>query len=563
MGKNFTVQFSRFRGSLLIIYAVIVFLSLPSGLIAQDDQISISLWEKVCREIQDKYLDSVSEEQLVKWGIDGMLTRLDPYNDFYTRDRIDQLQSITTGEYEGIGTYLDRHDGKIIVTSPIENSPASRAGILPGDVILKIDDKNVTGLTVEESSALVKGPRGSTVTLTIERAGESNPLIFKITREKIVIQDIPYWGTLTEGLGYVRLMHFSQKAPEEMERVLKELKKKKITGLIMDLRGNPGGLLSAAVGVADLFVKKGEIIVSTRSHKTEYTNEHRARRDPVFPYLSLVVLVDHASASASEIVAGAIQDLDIGLILGHRTYGKGLVQTVLYPSITTAIKLTTAKYYTPSGRSIQGLIYHHDGFELTSVPADSTKEIFHTVGGRLVYGGGGIQPDIESPDSRWSALVLNLKKQSMFLQFAVSYVASHPDLTPVVRVNDNINTAFYEFLKEKHYSSQIEGAEKLSELIQIADSLALGEEPKKLLVEAQKYFMNQTIDRINLRDPGITYFLEQEINWVLDGERGKSSATIANDREIQEAIALITSPQKYQQYLRGQIVTKLPGLKNQ
>ncbi len=541
-----------------ILRAAVIICIVVAPVHAQDEGVTPDLMTRIFKEVADKYLDEIPEEQLIQWGIDGMLSHLDPYSDFYTLDRIDQLQSITTGEYDGIGLYMDDQDGRIIVTQLIDNSPASRAGILPGDEIVFIDGTNVTGYSLRDISALVKGRRGSAIVMGVRRIDEPEVLSFSMVREKIEIQDIPYWGVISEGIGYVGIMHFSQKAPGELVQALDELKRRRISALILDLRGNPGGLLSSAVGIADLFAKKGDLIVTTRGRKTAYSNEHRARKDPLFPHLSLVVLVNKSSASAAEIVAGAIQDLDLGLVLGSRTFGKGLVQTVLYPSGSSAMKLTTAKYYTPSGRCIQGQEYKREPAGLVTIPASSRDEIFYTSNGRLVYGGGGILPDIEIPEQSWSKEVIYLRKRSMFLKFATHYVATHPKLPVIVDINMEIKREFFEFLREEKAQIPIQAEEKLREVITLAEKLELGEEAIGLLKQSQKYFYTGIVENLDINDHGVAYFLEQEINWVKDGERGRIAAILDDDPAVLEAISILSDAARYSQYLHNAAVTKLP-----
>lgn len=542
---------------LLAVLLFIVAAIFSHSVYAQNEKLDTALLEKICHEVMDKYLDEVSEDDLVKWGIDGILSHLDPYTDFYTLDRVDQLHSITTGEYEGVGLYLDVQDGKIVVTQPIENSPASRAGILPGDVITAINGQKITGYNLKQTSALVRGEKGTMVLLEIERLGEPSLLKFKVIREKIEIQDIPFSGTVSEGIGYIRLKHFSQKAVSAVEKALVDFRKRRISRIILDLRDNPGGLLSTAVGVTDLFAEKGSLIVSTKGRKNAYTNKHKARRRPIIHNASLIVLVNKSSASAAEIVAGAIQDLDLGLVAGQQTFGKGLVQTVLYPSGIMAMKMTTAKYFTPSGRSIQGKEYHREGSELTSTEIIPGNGEFQTAAGRPVFEDGGILPDLVLKVPEWSDQVNYLNKRSMFLKFAVKYVASNNSLPIIIETTDEIKSEFQTFLEKQNFNYPAEGAEKLSELIELAEKYKMDDRVLTLLKEAQLHYKNPKIE-FDMSDTGIDYFLEREINWVHSGERGRIAATIDNDSELQEAISILSDKDKYRRYLHTQTLTKSP-----
>ena len=545
-----------FLGRILLTVQLFLIIAIfPPSVYAQSDKLDTALLEKICHEVMDKYLDEVSEGDLVKWGIDGILSHLDPYTDYYTLDRLDQLHSITTGEYEGVGLYLDIQDDKVVVTQPIENSPATRAGIMPGDVIIAIDDQKIAGYNLKQTSALVRGEKGSLVILEIERTGESHTLTFEVIREKIEIKDIPFSGIISEGIGYIRLMHFSQKAVGEVEKALVDFRKRRISRIILDLRDNPGGLLSTAVGVTDLFAEKGDLIVSTKGRKNAYTNKHLARRRPIIQNASLLVLVNKSSASAAEIVAGAIQDLDLGLVVGQRTFGKGLVQTVLYPSGIMAMKMTTARYFTPSGRSIQGKEYHRDGSELTSTEIMPGNGVFQTAAGRPVFEDGGILPDIELKAPEWSDQVNYLNKRSMFLKFAVNYVASNNSLPIIVETTDEIKSEFRAFLEKQNFNYLEEESEKVSELIEMAEKSKMDDRILSLLREIQNHYKNPK-NELNLSDPGIDYFLEREINWVHNGERGRIAATFDNDSEIQEAILMLSDRDTYRRNLQNETITK-------
>jgi len=528
---------------------------------AQNGKLDISLLEKIYKEIQDKYVEEIHEEDLVNWGIDGMLSHLDPYTDFYARDGVDILQTITTGEYEGVGLYLDKQDDRFVITQLIDNAPAAKEGILPGDELISINNRDITHKRLKDITGLIKGQRGTTVSVGIKRIGEPDTLHFTLVREKVEIEDIPFAQVISEGIGYIRLMHFSQKAPGKLEQALRDLKRRKIHGLILDIRGNPGGLLSSAVGVADLFSQKDDVLVTTRGRKKVYTNEHRSRRKPILNNLALTVVVNKTSASAAEIVAGAVQDLDLGVVIGQKTFGKGLVQTVLYPNSSTAMKMTTAEYYTPSGRCIQGKKYIRDGTDLISesAAASSNSEAFYTKGGRIVYGGGGILPDIEVSPIDWSSEVKYLLKQNIFMKFAVHYVASHQDLPVIVEITDELKTEFSNFLKMRGMTFPFSVTAQVTELIELIKEEPLGEEPVVLLQEVLDYIHKKNENWIDTYSDEINYFLKQDINWIKDGERGRIAAIIDNDIVVQEAISLLTDTSRYHSCLNSQPGEKLLG----
>ncbi|MFZ5433884.1 MAG: S41 family peptidase, partial [Calditrichota bacterium] len=323
---------------------------------------NIGLFGDVYREIAMRYVDSVDPELFMRAGIDGMLSTLDPYTVFIPEDETEDLDLITSGRYGGVGIEIGvRGQNKILtVISPMDDSPAQRVGIRSGDRIIMIDSTSTMGFTTNDAAKLLRGTPGTSVHITVERTGSSEPIEFVITRREIELKDVPYYGFIKPGVGYVKLSHFSRRAADELDEALQALKDDGLNELILDLRGNPGGLLSSAVGVTQRFCSKGETVLTVRGRDDESLQSFILPDEPLAGHVPLAVLVDGGSASASEIVAGAIQDLDRGVVVGEPTFGKGLVQSVVSFETGEALKLTTAKYYTPSGRLIQKVDYFHD-----------------------------------------------------------------------------------------------------------------------------------------------------------------------------------------------------------
>ncbi|HEX9912265.1 MAG TPA: S41 family peptidase, partial [candidate division Zixibacteria bacterium] len=410
--------------------------------------------------INDRYVEEVDPKELGYAGIRGMLELLDPFSALLEKKTYNQLIEFTHGKYEGLGMTIERKDKLIIIVSPIEGTPAFRMGLRAGDRIIEIEGKETYGMSTEEASNLMRGPAGTKVTLKIKREGTEEPLDYVIERAVIELKNVPYYGVFGDGIGYVRLSRFSEKTGTELKEAIRNLNERNVKGLIFDLRFNGGGLLNEGVETSNLFLDEGKLIVYTQGKKQEDLVKYLSQEKALYPDKPLVVLVDEQTASASEIVAGAIQDWDRGVIIGDTTYGKGLVQTVLNMPDDVFLKLTIAKYYIPSGRCIQKPEKSKRNPDLFSEKGESDslknepkqKEIFHTNGGRSVYGGGGIVPDIVIPEEKFQPIEIDLERQQMFFDFAVRYISRHKDLPKDFEVDDNMLSEFKKFLEEKNFT---------------------------------------------------------------------------------------------------------------
>ena len=358
---------------------------------------NLDIYYTLFRELNMFYVDETDPEDLVTTSIEAMLSSLDPYTTFIPESNMDEFQFQTTGEYGGIGSLIRRSGNSVMIAEPYDGFPAAKAGIRGGDQILKVDGVPTKDMAIESVSDKLKGKPGTELVLTIERFGEEKPLSFTLAREKISIKNVPYFGMLDQSTGYIYISNFTTGAGKEVENALKSLKKDhELKSLVLDLRANPGGLLIEAVRICNLFVNRGETIVNTRGKMEQWDSDYSTTSEPVDTEIPLVVLVNRGSASASEIVAGALQDLDRAVVIGQRTFGKGLVQTSRPLKYNAQLKVTTAKYYIPSGRCIQALDYAHrneDGS--VGIIPDSLISEYSTKNGRLVYDGGGIEPDFE------------------------------------------------------------------------------------------------------------------------------------------------------------------------
>jgi len=414
---------------------------------------NIERFIQVLTKVRDNYVEPVSSDKLMDAAIRGMLRTLDPYSQYLDKDEAERLETTTHGAFGGIGISIGMRDHWVTVIAPIEGTPAWKAGILGGDRITKIDGTATDGLSLDDAMKKMRGERGTKVTLTILREGRDKPIDFDIVRDIIQIKSVPYAGMLSNGVGYVRLSNFSERSRQEMDTAFDKLEKMHPHGVIIDLRFNPGGLLSQAVEVAEEFTPRGKKVVYTRGRDTSQNRDFYSTADQTHSGYPIVILVNQWTASASEIVSGALQDLDLGLVVGKTTFGKGLVQTVI--PLTRSVKgpklkLTTAKYYTPSGRCIQkdeqlkdGALAEEDDSDETDKPAATEskkpKPEYRTEMGRVVYGGGGITPDVELVEVKLPRVMEDLEAKQVFFKYAVKYAAKHKEppvgytLTPAIR----------------------------------------------------------------------------------------------------------------------------------
>jgi len=432
----------------------------------------IDIYGRVYRELAVNYVDELDPDKLMRSGIDGMLGSLDPYTTFIGEEEGGEVDLLTTGKYGGIGITIGIRDGFVTVTSLMDGYAAQRQGLQVGDRILEIEGVSMIGAKPEQVRSLTRGEPGTIVHMKIEREGEQKTLEFAIVREEVRIKNISYTGFLGDGsdtagsrrnaaggLAYVRLDRFSRGAGDELRLALKDLQLKgTVRGLILDLRDNPGGLLDAAVDVVSKFVPQGSLVVTTRGREQGSEKKYLAKEEPLDKDVPLVVLVNRNSASASEIVAGAIQDLDRGVVLGTRTFGKGLVQTIEPLVYNTQLKITTARYYTPSGRSIQEVDYMHRGKDgLFETTPDSLKRQFETAGGRTVYEHGGITPDSVVTEREPSSLYRELLRKSLFFRFVTSLVAQQRDSSAKIPQDAFLLSEFKKFVADKGFSYEDPG----------------------------------------------------------------------------------------------------------
>ena len=505
--------------------------------------------------VRNHYMEDIDTDAMIKAGIRGMLSDLDRYSVLMEKSSYDALMESTHGKYEGLGMQIDARDNHIVIITPIEGTPAYAKGLQAGDVIWEIDSISTEGMSSADAAKLMRGKAGTSITLMIKRQGIADLLEFHLQRAVIELKSVNYYGLIPgTNIGYVRLSRFAEETSHELREAIGALNDQNISSLVFDLRSNGGGLLDQAKETAELFLDEGDEIVYTKGKYASSEHHYRSERPPIFKDKPLIVLVDAGTASASEIVSGAIQDWDRGLIVGNPTYGKGLVQQIFPISNdgSMALKLTTAKYYVPSGRCIQKpdkeakpgshrqeMIEEEEdganGEDSTQQAHDTlsvnTREVYYTNGGRIVYGGGGIVPDVEIPRETWKVIEINLERQSMFFDYAVQYVADHPDVTSDFEVTPAILEDFRAFLK-KHdfkYKNSLEVSyDKLSETIKDEDKTA--------------EFKNQLADLDKLIESEKTKEFDESKDYIARGIKRAVISSIAGERGVYEQIILKSDP---------------------
>jgi carboxyl-terminal processing protease len=543
-------------------------------------QKNIEVFGRVYQEISKKYVEEVDPSKFMRAGIEGMLSTLDPYTVLIEKDDNDELQIMSTGKYGGLGMRIGLRSGwPTVVEPPFEGTPALRAGIREGDKIIEIDGKSTKGMSISTVASHLRGEIGSEVYIKIAREGEDQPIEFRLIRAEIVITDVAYSGFIKEDIGYIRLTHFSRNAGKDIGKSIRNLKRKNLKALILDLRSNPGGLLDAAVSVSENFIPKGKLIVSTQGRSEGSIQKYYSQKTPVLGDLPLVVLVNGFSASASEIVAGAVQDLDRGLIVGSNTFGKGLVQTVVPITGEAALKITTARYLVPSGRSIQNpkrfirdpeqiLLNSNEKYNISHSAMDDkeaskklsddekttkeTKKAFYTAQGRKVYGGGGIKPDIIVEDRKLSRYEMELLRKTMPFQFAVVYAAKHPELQKGFTVTEEMLNEFKNFLEEKEFVYISEGETTLKNLEEIAKENGYLASISPTIDELRTVIVTERTKEFEKSKDFIRKELEREISAKLWGMRAKVEATFDDEKVIQKAVELLSNPDEYYNLLKGE-----------
>lgn len=518
---------------------------------------SIDIYNNVLRQLNMYYVDEIDPAELNESAINAMLEGLDPYTVFINESQIEDVKLMTTGEYGGIGAVIQFFEGKTQISEPYEGFPAAKAGLIPGDIFVEVNGINVEGKNTSEVSELLKGTPGTIVKLKMQRPGEKEPFVKELKREKIKIDNIPYYTVFDNGIGYAILSQFTKDCAKELKDVIVEMKKNNdLKGFILDLRGNGGGLLAEAVDIVNMFVPKNKLVVYQKGKVAEHNYNHYTQHEPLDLDIPLVILVNEGSASASEIVSGSIQDFDRGVIVGQRTFGKGLVQNIFPMSYNTQIKVTVAHYYLPSNRCIQEIDYskkNKKNVADTLAKADTLGKAFHTANGRLVYEGHGIQPDVKVEPTVASTITTYLYAKNMFFKYANKYYREHKSIKSPkdFQITDDDYRDFMQFVQDEGFTFTSQSENEIKELEKIAKAEGYLDDIKPMLDEVvAKIEVEKTKDLLDNRNE-IEELLEAEIVSRYYYLKGRIIASLDDDPELARAFEIILNQEEYNNILKG------------
>lgn len=518
---------------------------------------NLDLFNQIYKQLDLMYVDTLNPGEVIGYGINGMLSALDPYTEFYPEEKTKDLKQMITGKYAGIGSLIRNHLRRksVVIDEPYAGMPAAEVGLRKGDVILSIDGKDMTGESSDVVSGSLRGDAGSTFLLKVRRPSIDKELEFKITRRNIKLPELTYYGLVDDSTGYISFNGFTEGSAKDMRKAFLDLKKQGARRLVLDLRGNGGGSLSEAVDIINMWVPQGVTIVETRGKMPQAYHRYKTRLEPVDTVMPLAVLVNDETASSSEILSGSIQDLDRGIIIGTRTYGKGLVQSPIDMPYNTNLKLTTSKYYIPSGRCIQAVNYKRGGGgRYTEHVADSLTNVFRTRAGREVRDGGGVKPDVEiNPDTLSNIVVYLERADSMEVTFdwVVDYIASHPNIAPAR--DFSLSDAEYEDYKrrvvESGFTYDPASGKHLDELEKVMKFEKYYDDAKEELAALRKKLTHDVARDLDNHKDEIKHMLEREIVGAYYYQAGAVEAGLKYDKQLQQAIKILNDDKAYRRLL--------------
>lgn len=514
----------------------------------------LNIFNTLIKELDLYYVDTIMPEKTIKTGIDAMLEKLDPYTTYYNEEGSQELKMMITGKYAGIGSLIRFHEKKntTAIAEPYDNMPAAKAGLQIGDLIQSINGVSVIGMSSDSVSNMLRGEAGTKLTIVVERPGEKEHITIKLERESIALPSIPYYGMMRDSIGYLQLESFTEGCSKEMRRALIEMKSKGAHAYIIDLRSNGGGSLQEAIEIVNLFVPRGLNIVETKG-KTKRANQiYKTTREPIDTVSPLIVLVDGHTASAAEIVSGSLQDLDRAVIIGSRTYGKGLVQVTRELPYNSYLKVTTSKYYIPSGRCIQAIDYSHrneDG-SAARIP-DSLTNVFYTAAGREVRDGGGITPDIEPKGEKLTTLLFNLIQDMAIFDYATEYKLSHATIAPAetFELSDEDYNKFKEYLKASGFSYDKESYKALKKLKKTLEMEGYAEATKTEVEKMEKTLQHNLDHDLNYFAKDVKRLISDEIIKRYYSQKGGIIFSLRDDTDIAESFKLLNDIERYRNIL--------------
>jgi len=558
LAQTFSAMKRPYKYLKISLIAIVIAVALPAATPSEryfEIAKNLDIMATLFREVNTFYVDEINTSRLMQTGIEAMLESLDPYTNYIPEDDIEDYLTMTTGQYAGVGLLIGRINGKNTVIMPYEGYSAEKNGLKIGDELLKVEEIDVTTKSIDEIGKLLKGQLDTELKMTVKRTGQENPLLITLKREKITISNVPYFGMLPNNVGYIKLSEFTPNAGKEVRDAFINLKSKGATKIVLDLRDNPGGLLHEAVNVSSVFIPQGKEVVSTKGKVTEWNKTYNTTTPPVDLEMPLAVLISSGSASAAEIVAGVVQDYDRGVLVGQKSFGKGLVQTQRDLTYNAKLKVTTAKYYTPSGRCIQALDYtnrNEDG-SVGKVP-DSLKVAFKTKNGRTVYDGGGVDPDKLVERTQYAPITYSLVTKGLVFRFATEYYYKHPSIPSAreFKLTDAEYNEFVAWLNDKEFDYTTKVEKSIDELIVHAKKEKYYQDIEKQIQSLRTQVMhNKESDLIKFKDE-ITQLIEEEIASRYYWNKGLIEASVDSDPELVAAIQLLEDKATYTKTLSNQ-----------
>lgn len=520
----------------------------------------LSVFNTIIKDLDLFYVDTIAPDKIVKSGIDAMLRQLDPYTVYYSEKEADDLKMMITGKYAGIGSVIRYHTDKktTVIADPYDDMPAAKAGLRIGDELISVNGTDVRGMTTDSVSNLLRGEAGTRLTIKFNRPGEKKPREIALERENITLPAIPYYGMLHDSIGYISFDSFTEKCSKDMRRAIIDLKSKGATSFIIDVRGNGGGSLQESINIVNLFVGKGKTIVTTKGKTKQVNEEYKTTREPLDTVSPMIILVDEQTASAAEILAGSLQDLDRAVIVGSRTYGKGLVQSTRPLPGNGYLKLTTSKYYIPSGRCVQALDYNHRGHDGTAkrIP-DSLTNVFYTAAGREVRDGGGIHPDVEPKNEEISTLLFYLMQEMAIFDYATKYRLQHDSIAPadIYEISDEDYEVFKKDLIKSGFNYDMQSSKMLKQLKEMIELEGYKDITKNEIEALEKKLQHNLEYALTHFAKHVKLLLNAEIVKRYYGQTGATVYGLRNDTDIEECYKIIGDKDRYTKILSPQAAT--------